>query len=219
MDTTLAGALIGAAVSVICVVIGWYFGAYEQRRSRVEKTAALSGALLLETLATAWHILNTHEVLQRAVEENWAPTASFVEIYLPTGSPIYASAGHEVAELGAVAAQALVEFHTRLDRTLARTRRICALDGRRVRKNVRLHSLKDCVSDWSYVAWAGAECMDSLLAMAKPSLTHDQLDSVMSYIEFLYAARSGERWSLPSDAILPGPEIEIETQDDEPEGL
>jgi hypothetical protein len=218
VDTTLAGALIGAVVSIGCVVIGWYFGAYEQRRRHEEKIAALSGALLLETFAAAWHILNTHELLRRSIEEKSIPTPLFLEIYLPSSLLIYASAGHEVAELGPAIAQTLVEFHTHLDRVSARTLRICALDGRRVKKDVRLSALEECTADWGYVAWAGAECMSALLILARPSLTPEQLDSVTSYIKFLHLARAGERWSLPSDLILPGPNIEAEAPEDELRG-
>jgi hypothetical protein len=218
VDTTLAAALVGAIVSIGGVVVGWWLGAYEQRRSRKEKIAALSGALLMETHAAAWHILNTKEALERWVEEDALPKLSFLEIYLPSSLSIYASAGHEVAELGARAAQALVEFHTHLDRTLERTRRICALDGRRVRKDVRLTSLAHCISDWGYVAWAGAQCMDALLLQAKSSLTHEQLESVTSYIDFLYSARSGKRWSLPVDPISLGPNEQIEIEEGDLDG-
>ncbi len=66
---------------------------------------------------------------------------------MPSPSPIYASAGHEISRLGPVAAQWLVEFYTYLERTMARTRGMLALDDRRVKKELQLASLKGCVED------------------------------------------------------------------------
>jgi hypothetical protein len=201
VDTTVAGALLGAVVSVACVLVGWYLRAHEERRRQKERTVALSGALLMETVAAAWHVLNTKEVLERSVEEDWVLTPSSMEYYFPSSCSIYASVIHEIANLGAAVARALVEFHTHLDRALGRTRRICALDGRRLKKKDRLSSLKECASDWGYVAWAGSESMAALLPLAKPTLTQDQLENVEFYMKMLYAARQGERWSLPDDLI------------------
>ncbi len=48
-------------------------GNRELRWKEREETAALGGALLMEILAAAWHILNTHEFLKRALEEDVRP--------------------------------------------------------------------------------------------------------------------------------------------------
>ena len=195
--------LIGAVVSIICVVVGWFLGNRESRWKQREETAALGGALLMEILAAAWHILNTHEFLTRAIEEDIVLSSASLEGYMPSPSPIYASAGHEISRLGPVAAQWLVEFYTYLERTMARTRRILALDDRRVKKELRVASLKECVADWGYVAWSGSECMKALLPLTSSSLTREQLDSVLHYSKCLAGVRSGERWSLPDDPTEP----------------
>ncbi|WP_409561979.1 hypothetical protein [Hyphomicrobium sp. MC8b] len=202
MDSTLASALIGGIVSIVSVLVGWFLGRREYRSNRKEEINALAGALLIEIHAAAWHILNIQEALFRAVEEKIVPTASGVEIYLPTPSPIYMSAGHEISRLGPVAAQWLVEYYTHLERTMARTRRIAALDGRRIKKEVRLKAFSECGADWGYVAWTGSECMKALLPLAIHSLTTDQRESIIHYATYLERARSGEnRWALPEDSI------------------
>lgn len=202
MDSTLAGALIGGFVSIVCVLVGWVLGRRDYRWKQNEEVAALAGALLIEINAAAWHILNTQEAITRGVEEKSVPTTAGVEICLPTPSAIYMSAGHEISQLGPVAAQWLVEFYTHLERTMARTRRLAALDGRRVKKEPRLAAFKECVSDWGYVAWTGSECMRALLPLTSHSLTIDQRESVIHYADYLERARSGEhRWALPEDPI------------------
>ncbi|MBS0232437.1 MAG: hypothetical protein JSR99_03015 [Proteobacteria bacterium] len=202
MDSSLVGALIGGFVSIVCVLVGWVLGRRDYRWKQKEEVAALAGALLIEINAAAWHILNTHEAISRAVDEELIPTSAGVEIYLPTPSPIYMSAGHEISQLGPVAAQWLVEFYTHLERTMARTRRLAALDGRKIKKEMRLAAFKECVSDWGYVAWSGSECMRALLPLTGHSLTSDQQESVIHYANYLERARTGEnRWALPEDPI------------------
>lgn len=202
MDTTLIGAIIGAIVSIVCASFGWYLASFENRKRDRRRNSALGSALLLESHAAAWHILNTQEFLRRCLEKDLVPSLSTVEMYLPTPMNMYATAGHRIADLGADSAQTLVEFHTHLERVLARTRRVCSLDGRRIRKDARLSALKDCRSDWGYAAWACGECNKALFDITSESLSEEQVESVMSYITHLGNARSGEfKWSLPYDLV------------------
>lgn len=183
-------------------MLGWYFGAYEKRLQQRKEVAALSGALLMEATEAAWHILNTCEILKRVSEEGTIPTVAGIDEYLPTPPRIYPSAAHLIAQLGATAAQNLVEYHSRLERTMARTRVVCSIDGRRTRKAVRLNLLKDNTSDWRYVAWACSESMKELLRTCSTNLTPKQLDFVTWYAAQLAAARSDDfDWPLPEDTV------------------
>ncbi|MEQ1718474.1 MAG: hypothetical protein ABL907_21235 [Hyphomicrobium sp.] len=201
MDANLVSALIGALVSIICVVVGWFLAGYERRQQKSEEVQSLSCALVLEVHALAWHILNTKEALSRAIEQGEAPSADAIEYYLPPLPSIYDASGHEVAKLNPVVTGSLVEFHTHFNRSLARTRRICGIDGRKLRKSERLEGLKGCVSDRGYVAWAAAVCLEKLLPKASASLASDQHSSVVSYARILHEARGGKRWTLPDDGL------------------
>jgi hypothetical protein len=197
MDTTVIGALIGAVVSLIAVIFGWFLGSYDQRRRRKEHLTALSGALLMEALASAWHILNMREAMRQLHRAGIMPTLSDVEAYLPDRPQIYNSAGHHIAELGPMVAQALVEYHTHLERETARSKRLATIDGRRLRKEIRMDMLKQSVSDWGYVGWACAKSMDALLPAAKSNLTPAQINNVQYFSKELDLARIGKsNWVL-----------------------
>lgn len=203
MDTTLIGALIGAIVSIICVVIGWYFGAYEKRLQQKKEVAALSGALLMEAHASAWHILNTCQILKRLLKDEIVPNFESIADYLPTRPTIYAASGHQITLLGPAAALELVQYHTHLERALARTRLVCNLDGRRVKKAIRLEVLSDTASDWRYVAWTCSQSMKQLLLLSSANLAPKQLENVTWHIQQLTAARGPDfDWQLPKDTTV-----------------
>ena len=205
MDTTLIAAFIGALFSLGGVWFGWFLGARHSQKQKDETKQALAGALLMETLSNAWHILNTIEFLRRYIDEETIPSVNAVEVFLPPQPRIYNSAGHHVADLGPSSAHRLVEFHTDLDRALARIRRLAALDGRKLKKDDRLLALKHAFDDWISVAKSCSSCMGTLLPSVRSILRADEIDDVVFYKEELIKVRE-HRWKLPIDPVFDLPD-------------
>lgn len=210
MDTTLWAAVIGALITLVGILLGWLITSHEQRKKDRNSAQSLGAALIMESVAAGWHILNTNEIIKRAIGGKLLPTFTFLQIYMPGQPLIYSSAGHRIAVLGPGVARSLVEFHTHLERVVARTQRVCSLNPKVVKKELRLSSLKEVHHDWGYTAWACGEAIRELLDVAKTVLTPEQIEHAEFYAKALSESRNEDfDWSLPTDeTVLVGPDDE-----------